>query len=303
MTALQNLNWKMKVRAWWEGYDLSALQQKQKKPLIQASEQEEDDTGGKISPFWTRERIKVNEAVFGEGHITPTTPDHIAALIKPMGLDNEKSVLDIGAALGGVTRYMGREAGAWVEGMEDDPVLAYAGMLRSRKVGIEKKAAIRQGDFDNLAPSKKYDAIFSKEVFLQIKNKENLFNFIRGSIKERGHLCFTDYVLKHSQKPHDKVREWLSEEEPHPQLWSISQYTDMMFGLGFDIRITEDISEKHRSMILGAWSEIPEPLVALGKKSSAVQSMIVEEAERWMRRVAAIETGDVRIYRFYALAP
>lgn len=303
MTALQNLNWKMKVRAWWEGYDLSGLQQKQKKPLIQASEQEQDDTGGKISPFWSRERIKVNEAVFGEGHITPTTPDHIAALIKPMGLDNEKTVLDIGTGLGGVTRYMGREGGAWVEGVEDDPVLAYAGMLRSRKAGIEKKAVISPHEFETLSPGKKYDAIFSKEVFLQIKNKEDLFAFIRASLKERGHLCFTDYVFKHSQKPDEKVREWLGEEEPRPHLWSISQYTDMMFGLGFDIRITEDISDKHRSMIMASWAEIPEPLVALGKKSSVVQGMIVEEAERWMRRVAAIDTGDVRVYRFYALGP
>jgi cyclopropane fatty-acyl-phospholipid synthase-like methyltransferase len=303
MAALQNLNWKTKVRAWWEGYDLSALKSQQKKPAFQAEEQEQDDTGGKISPFWTRERIKVNEFIFGQGHTTPTTPEHIAALIKPMGLDDSKSVLDIGAGLGGVTRYMGREAGAWVEGVEDDPVLAYAGMLRSCKAGIEKKAAIAPCEYELLSPGKKFDAIFSKEVFFQIKHKENLFAFIKASMKERGHLCFTDYVLKHSQKPHDKVREWFDEEEPRPMVWSVSQYTDLMFGMGFDIRITEDISDKHRAMIMASWAEIPEPLVALGKRNPAAQTMIVEEAERWMRRVAAIETGDVRVFRFYALGP
>jgi cyclopropane fatty-acyl-phospholipid synthase-like methyltransferase len=296
-----NLDWKTRFYAWWEGYDLSGLRRINRKAPV--PKQEDTLPTRAVSELWSATRIEIAEIVWGEGFHTPGGEEHIPTLIKPFGLDETMSVLELGAGLGGATRLMARVSNAWVSGLEEDPVLAEAGMQRSVKYGLDRRAPIKQADFENLELDKRYDAIFSKEAFFTVRRKDQLFEALQHGIKPRGQLLFTDYVLKHSAGTGKAVTRWRENEEREVHPWTVTQVVDRLRRGRFDIRITEDITALHRSQIVNAWEKAMAVFASKPKADAETQRIIMNEVELWMRRVAALDTGDLRVFRFFALGP
>lgn len=299
-----SLDWMTRIKAWWEGYDLSKMPGRKGGRRGGAGGQSvaaEDNTLA-VSAIWSVQRIAVVESVWGDGFHTPSGEEHIPTLIKPLGLDETKSVLDLGAGLGGVTRQMARATNAWVTGLEGDEVLAREGMARSVRAGLEKRAPVMRFDPENVVFDKRHDVIFAKEAFFTIRKKNELFDAILAGIKPRGQLLFTDYVLKHSAGTGHAITAWRDNELVKPHPWTVSQVVDRLKVRKFDIRITEDITDLHRHLILAGWDRLTGMLPGRWTDPD-IRRLVVEEAEMWMRRMSAFETGDLRVYRFFALAP
>jgi cyclopropane fatty-acyl-phospholipid synthase-like methyltransferase len=295
--------WKSRLKAWWDGYELRrpAADKPAKRDMNEIrAEQIEQDLGNSV--IWSVQRIRIAEALWGPDLHTPGDTDFISTLIKPFGLNESMSALDLGAGLGGAARLIARKTGAWVTGLESDQVLQRSGLARSIKAGMERKAPVEPFEWEDLTFPKRYDAIFSKEVLFTVRDKQKLFAALAAAMKPRGHLMFTDYVLKHSGKPGAAVAEWREAEAVRPYPMTISQASEFLKELHFDVRIAEDISDKHREIVLSAWEALTHTLPEKARDLETRQ-LAVEEAEMWMRRIAALETGDLRLYRFYALAP
>src|SRR5262245_48857497 len=118
-----------KLHAWWEGYELPAQEtdaqpQAAATPAPAAADAPPADA-------WSKSRIKVAELIWGDGFNFPGSADHVVELVKPFGLNKEKSLLDLGCGLGGGTRAIAKEFGSYCEGMEHSPALAKAGMEMS----------------------------------------------------------------------------------------------------------------------------------------------------------------------------
>ncbi|HET8726443.1 MAG TPA: methyltransferase domain-containing protein [Alphaproteobacteria bacterium] len=299
MAAPLKLDWKTRFIAWWEGYDLSGLPRP--KPSLKLDLSEEP--AGPVSEYWSATRIEIAEIVWGPGFHTPGGEEHIPTLIKPFGLDESMSVLDLGAGLGGAARLMARVSNAWVTGLEEDPLLAHEGMERSVKAGLERRAPISRTNLEAVEFDKRYDAIFSKEAFFRVKHKDDLFELLQKGIKPRGQFLFTDYVLKHSAAASKAVTRWREGEEREVFPWTVNQVVDRLKRGRFDIRITEDITELHRNQIVSAWEKAMATFAEKKPADDETQKIIVSEAELWMRRVAALDTGDLRVFRFFALGP
>ena len=92
----------------------------------------------------------------------------------------------------------------------------------------------------------------------------------------------------------------MAKESYPPVLWTIEQYNDCLTSLGFDIRVVEDITSVYRSMIIAGWARLLKE-VDLRAMSREHRLTVVDEAELWMKRVAALECGALRVYRLYAL--
>lgn len=304
------LSLKKRFVAWWEGYDISALLGR--RPHEQdggksgaAGEAGQDGNRRHMNrvnkPLWTATRIQVAEKIWGHGFATPGGTEHIPTLVKPLGLNPAMSVLDLGAGLGGSTRTMAQQYGAWVTGLEYNPVLAEAGMFRSHKSGLARQAPIQQFDPEKFAWPKRVDAIFSKEAFYTVRNKEGLIDALEVCLKPRGQLLFTDYVIDKSVNRGRDFDGWSANEpvEPHP--WSVEQYSAALQQRNLDIRIAEDISEAQTAMILLAIQQLVKHLetVAMDRETKIA---VVEEVELWARRIAAMSSG-LRCYRFYAMKP
>lgn len=298
MAAPLKLDWKTKFLAWWEGYDLSGVLRGRP-----ASTPESERPSSTESELWSATRIDIAELVWGSGFHIPGGEDHIPALLKPFGLDESMTVVDLGAGLGGATRLMARASNAWITGLEEDPVLAEAGMARSLKAGLEKRAPILPADFEAIELDKRCDAIFSKEAFFRVRRKDELFEAIQRGIKPRGQLLFTDYVLKHSASTGDAIAHWRDNEERDVHPWTVAQTVDRLKRCRFDIRITEDLTAVHRAQVVGAWERATAIVAGKHRADEQTQKMIIREAELWMRRIAALDTGDLRVFRFFALGP
>ncbi|MGP1396745.1 MAG: class I SAM-dependent methyltransferase [Inquilinaceae bacterium] len=286
-------SWKARVKAWWNGYDLNALRMSDS-----GSEAINADEGP--PPLWEATRIDILEKVWGEGFHTPADENHIATLIKPFGLNESMSVLELGSGLGGLARQITKSTGAYVTGLEADPELAAAGMERSHKAGLDKRAPISEYDPEHLATDKRFDAILAKEAFFTIRDKGQILDGIVNSLKPGGQFAFTDYVLKHSASTGQTIDEWRQSEVPKVHPWTIAQTQEALAERTFDIRISEDLSDVHRTLILAAWDRMTAELPSLHATEQSKEKLMAE-GEIWLRRVAALDSGDLRLYRFYAL--
>ncbi|MQP65819.1 methyltransferase domain-containing protein [Niveispirillum sp. SYP-B3756] len=302
---------KQRFLAWWEGYDI----------IRRAGLHEGDggaggaDSAGAAGPggatgrhlnrngkpLWTATRIEVVEKIWGHGFCTPGSEEFIPTLVKPLGLNPAMSALDIGAGLGGATRAMAQQYGAWVTGLEPNPVLAEAGAFRSQKAGLARQAPVMTCDLENFSWSKRVDAIFAKEAFFAVRNKDGLIDGIEMALKPRGQLLFTDYVLDHSQLRGRDYDGWLQAEPVEPNPWTVEQYAAALAQRNLDIRITEDNSDTQRSLILNAIQTLVKHLETVSMDRDT-KIAVVQEVEMWARRVAALSAG-LRYYRFYALKP
>ncbi len=298
---------RVRFSAWWQGYDPADVYAGDPVAL-------EFDTGRRKAapvasagppkkkvPLWTADRIQVAERLWGAGMHTPGGDAHVQTLVKPFGLNPTMTVLDLGAGLGGCSRSMAKTYGSWVTGFEQWPILAEAGMLRSRMAGLDKKAPIEL--YDPLTTQLKprgYNCVFAKESFFTIADKARLFEQIAGTLRPGGQLCFTDYMLPESAKPTRAVDLWMANEPQEPFPCSSQDILDLLAHHKLDVRIAEDITDMHQALILQGWRDLTQAL-APGSVAPETLPHLVNEAELWARRGAVLRSGDVRVYRFYAL--
>ncbi|MBI1207971.1 MAG: methyltransferase domain-containing protein [Azospirillum sp.] len=302
-----SLSLKTRLVAWWEGYDLSAIKRRQKPDPHDAggaAKREGPPEAGSNrhgKPLWTATRIEVAEKIWGEGFVSPGGGEQLVTMVKPLGLNPAMSVLDLGAGLGGATRVMAGNFGAWVTGFEASPLLCEIGMQRSVKAGLAKQAPIDRYDPETFRYPKRVDAIFAKEAFFTIGNKEGLFDSMLAALKPRGQLLYTDYVAEPYVLDEPAMKAWASREPQEPKLWSLQLASEALRQRNLDLRICEDVTDAHRSLILSSVKALTDHLEkhCLDEQT---KSHVLDEVELWAARVVALQSG-LRCFRFYALKP
>ncbi len=67
-----------------------------------------------------------------------------------------------------------------------------------------------------------------------------------------------------------------------------------------DTRVTEDITQVFRAMVIKGWADYTEKAEpgSVGMESAPA---LVDEVELWTRRIQAIDSGDLKVYRIHAL--
>ncbi|MBM3547557.1 MAG: methyltransferase domain-containing protein [Alphaproteobacteria bacterium] len=299
---------RVRLAAWWEGYDPADIYPGDPAPLEFDTARSEEDTAAEAKsqpttkvPLWSAERIDVVERLWGFGMHNPGGDDHIQTLVRPFSLNPTMNVLDIGAGLGGATRTMCKTFGCWVTGLEQWPILVDAGMQRSIAAGIEKKAPVEAYDPATIELKQHgYNCVFAKEAFFTIADKVRLIGAISESLRPGGQLCFTDYVLPEDAKPTPAVDAWAKKEPLEPFLCSSQDTLELLTHNGLEVRVAEDMTDTHQALILQGWRDLTQSLKP-GSIPPAAVPHLVAEAELWARRGAVLRTGDIRVYRFHAL--
>ncbi|MBI1775954.1 MAG: methyltransferase domain-containing protein [Proteobacteria bacterium] len=301
-----------KLKAWWNGYDPldlcprptppPAITMAPAAPPAALANDATESAAAKVR-VWTASRIHVVERLWGDGFHTPGGGDHILELVKPMALNETMTLLDLGCGLGGGARTIAKTFNTWVTGIEWWKELAVAGVERSTKAGMEKKAAVQfhAGDRLTLKP-KSFNAIYSKEALFTVPDKANLLEVIAGALRPGGQLCFTDYVLPTNEDPSPRIVEWQDRELAGATPWSVEGYAIALQALGLDLRIAEDMSERHRTLIREGWDQLQiatEGIVI----SQETMPILIREAEIWARRMALLRKGELKHYRFFAIKP
>jgi len=287
----------MRLKAWWEGYDLS-LREKGFVPL-EMGELSQDEVRYN-SPEWLSKRLEIMQEIWGSGMVGPGDPAYILKLVKPFGLDPAFTVIEVGAGLGGATRTIADHFEIWMTGLEADREVADAGMELSTMAGLAKRAPIHFFDVDKYQfREASTDCVFSKESLYLVEDKKRLLYEIINMIKPRGQLLFTDYVLAEDARPKD-VAAWKKDEPVTPYPWTLKEYEAALTEARLDIRIKEDITDDVYKIITSSWATF---LTGLrGRELDKATSDAIEESvDLWTRRTKAIDSGTLRLCRFHAL--
>jgi protein-L-isoaspartate O-methyltransferase len=298
------------LHAWWEGLVLppppaapaGAEQEDDGEPMFAASAQAADPNAPPSDP-WTPERVDILESVFGGGGITPGGIPAMMQLVKPLGLDPTMSALEFGANIGGATRAIAEEFGAWITGIESSPVLVEIARVRGHTSGMAKKAPVLQESLD--APevrARYYNAIYSRDVLYTVGKKDTVIATLVQGLRPKGQFTFIDYVgADDLALVSAEINAWKQREPLPVHLWTAERYRQALTIHKLDVRTVEDISDEVRRDIVAGWGTYLKTLDMKALSSSSVAPAMIQEAELWASRYKALSTGRLRAIRIYAM--
>lgn len=255
-------------------------------------------------------RLEVAQFVWGEGYCGPGTPEVIVNLVKPLNLSPKKTMLDLGAGLGGPARTIAKKYGVWITGLEPSPELAGIGMGQSVKAGMARRVSISPYDPETFAAfGQTFDCVFAKETFFRVDNKKRLFKVIEASLKVGGQVLVTDFVLgEPGSLEKEAIRQWIVREPVEPRPWAIDDLVTALEEASLDVRIAEDMTERYRRLITSGWvlsTDHLRPQVERlrdgGGSRQEFLNCLLDEFELWARRLALLEGGDLKVYYINAI--
>jgi len=288
------------LRAWWAG-DVLEGEAAGEAGADAATGAPESEAATPAPAAWNEHRQEVVENLWGKGFSSPGEADHVMALIKPLGLDRKQSVLDIGVGLGGSTRVIANETGAWVTGLEADAAMVKAGMEVSVMAGMAKRAPIHLFTPPRLEIRDRcMDVVVSKESLYGMPHKEILFQEMYRVLKPVGQILFTDYMLPGEGGGSAMLEAWRAGESPAPDPWTVERTVNLLREMRLDVRIAEDMTGQLKHLVIQGWLQLLRQLTP-GKVPHPMAVALITEAEFWVRRLALLESHDLRCYRIYAM--
>jgi cyclopropane fatty-acyl-phospholipid synthase-like methyltransferase len=259
----------------------------------------------RLGGAWPAERIKAAETVWGEGFLTPGGAEEMLRLARPLALSDALSLLVVGAGTGGPVYTVAAELGSWVSGFEADPDLAALAIRRGPKAGLGKRATIttwhpptpqfRANAFTHGLALEPLRCVLAAPKF------DSTLAAIAAAIKPQGQLMLVETVAEAPLNPRDPtVARWLQLERRAVPPPKEAMVTRLLGRLGFDVRVVEDISERHTQQTLLAWNEAVQILRA--QSISRIEAReLVAEGELWLLRLQLIRTGRLRLLRWHGI--
>ena len=132
------------------------------------------------------------EMVYGEDFVSPGGRALSVELIPYLNVNQGDNVLDVGCGLGGSAFIMAQSFGLNVFGIDLSMNMIVMAKNKLRSYGLQHKVEFEQGDCLLLESTDQFHGIYSRDVFLHIHNKTELFKVLYNALKEKGHLVFTD---------------------------------------------------------------------------------------------------------------
>ncbi len=250
---------------------------------------------------WPPRRIAAAEALWGQGFVTAGGKEELLRLAKPLGLRNDMTVLLLGGATGGPATALASTFGCWVAAFEADPDLHALAAARAQQPGpVAKRITLEPWTTDvTLRPQYYHHCMALSQM--RDQPPDRLLAAIAGGLRPGGQLVLVEVVGDDPLDPADPVTAaWCRLEHQQPRCPSEQQISTGLGRLGFDVRVAEDISERHVAIALAGWREVVGGIEAANVDRAHVMALVTE-AERWLYRVRLIRAGRIRMVRWHAI--
>jgi len=293
-----------RFRAWWHGVEPAAVVKKGQKAKTNFTKRliELDDKGD-LPPQadWGAARTRICEQVWGRGLVGPGGGTYAIDNARPFSKRSESLVLDLSAGLGGRIAEIARDPDVSITGMERDP--EFADMAVERMKQLDRQNIRSMSDFNperlDLAGIK-YDCILAREAFFTVEDKLALLGILRNGLRQKGTLSFTDFVLAEPDQNEGTVMdEWHDSEPLTPKPWSLEEYRSVLTSLNLNVTELEDDSDYYRELVLHAWRNYVDGLEDITFDRTIVDALM-QEAQLWLHRVRALESGQLCLMRVFA---
>lgn len=235
------------------------------------------------SAQYRTESILLYENVYGEDFVSPGGRDMARELIARMRLAPGSRVLDVGCGLGGSAFVMAREFELRVDGIDLSKNMLDIANRKLEAHGLAKRVNLEWGDCLELDRDERYDAIYSRDVFLHIRDKARLFSVLRAALRAGGQLLFTDYCC--GPEPWaDDFNEYV--EGRGYDLHTPEDYRALIEAAGFSQVTGEDISDRFIEILKADLQRIE----ALELEASVRNKL----AQSWRQKLGRSRGGDHR---------
>ena len=252
---------------------------------------------------WPRERIALADALWGEGFGLPGGEVETLRLTRTLGPSPAHSLLLVGGGAGGAACAITREFGAWVAALENEPELVDAAHLLIARAQLGRKVSMAPWEPDRPAfETRKYHHCVALEPLIGIQ-AEPILDGLARALKPSGQLVLTDLVAEGKPDPaHPALARWAALERRDPaRLHASAAVTRMLGRVGMDVRIAEDISERHIGQVVQGWRTVVRDLGG-ARPDRASAARLVAEAERWLLRWRLVKEGRLRMMRWHAIS-
>lgn len=255
-------------------------------------------------PAWPPHRVRLMDRLWGMGHSLPGGDDYILEQFRVFSPSSAMSMLQVNAGMGGDGRSLALNFGTWVTSIEVSEPLVESGMKESYKHGLEKKAPVVTYNPERMKVRPNgFDVVFSRLGLHTLENKEKAIEQMCAGVKPSGHLLLIEFMP--GEKPDAGALEHWAENEPsRPHLIPGPRLAELIRGNDLDLRVVQDVSPDYRKMVMRGFATL-----MAGLKKRHLQEdrelglALMREAEIWMRRLALMDAGVLKIVRFHAIAP
>jgi ubiquinone/menaquinone biosynthesis C-methylase UbiE len=288
-----------RLHAWWEGYELPASDEAAGNSQVDEPLEEISDGYPKpdSSILWSEERRKLVQILWGQGFTFPGGVEYACELVSGFSLNPAVSMVEVGAGMGGGTRAIVEKFKAYVDAYEIDEDLAREGMMMSKIHSVNDKAPVQQLDIKSIdLKDQYYEGALIRDMLYTIEDKKDLVQKVVRAIKPQCQIVVTD-LIRASDSPNTELKNWMKSEPEEVHLWSVDEAQKCLASVNVLTRITADESDEYRTRVLSAWSNFLHRIEThpLGPELTVP---LVDEVEMWARRIAAIDSGELRYYRF-----
>lgn len=237
--------------------------------------------------------IEKYELAYGRHFVSPGGREASRALIERMALPAGSRVLDVGCGLGGSAFLMAELFDFTVDAIDlSHNMIAIAKERINEFPTLVGQVHLWQGDCMTLTDSDAYDGIYSRDVFLHIKEKSSLFAVLFRALNAHGILLFTDYCC--SEGPWDpSFSDYVEQHGYH--LRTVEQYESLLRKSGFEVMMASDVTE---SFIRHCEEELKR-IETLDPNNTVRQGLV----DDWIKKIARARGGNQRWGLFMARKP
>jgi len=232
--------------------------------------------------------------LWGEGLVLPGSVEDSIELVRPFNLRRGNRLLHLGAGLGTLSSAIAHETGCKVTGFERDPDLLAQAETASHH---HRRVVLALLGADEPKPSgPRWDHCLARFALHGAPNRRKLLLNTKTALLPGGHISMVEYTAARSTPG---LAAWLARQPGHGDIWTVELWRKAFASVGFDLRIEEDVSPRHRAAILSGWHRLMTGGNLAGVPRRQLAPM-VQAAERWMTEVMLVQEGTLQIRRFYA---
>jgi len=251
---------------------------------------------------WPPRRLAAIAALWGPGFTGPGGAGETLRLAKPMALTGNSSLLLLGGGAGGPAEAVAGSLGAWVASFESDPDLAAVAEQRRANHPNGKRIEVSTWDRANpaFAPHSANHALSLEAVRGAAMNP--VLDSLTAALRPHGHIVLTEMVT--DAPPPDNDREyaaWCRLENRLPALPRMEDITASLNRLHFDVRVVEDVSDRHVSATLAGWRDAVKAMESGPRPDTGDVAAFVTEAELWLLRIRLMRRFGFRLVRWHAI--
>jgi cyclopropane fatty-acyl-phospholipid synthase-like methyltransferase len=249
---------------------------------------------------WPPARVAAVEALWGQGFIMPGGRPESLRLCKPMGLSSGVTLLLLGGGLGGPAHCISSEFGTWIASFEEDE----RALATARRAACDPQNRITIQGWDRASPQfrpRSANHVLALEA-LRGTRPVPLLESLAGALRPSGQVVLTELVS--DEVPSDRDREfaaWCRLENRLPELPRSQDVTQALQRLKFDVRVVEDMSDRHITQTLGGWRDAVRAMAAGPRPAPQTAGAFVTEAELWLLRIRLMRRLGVRLMRWHAI--